>query len=64
MKEKYYLVNKDENNYIIIDKDLVHGKNICWKNSINTHIIGKYKAKYFDFEVLEYSPKNEISRLR
>lgn len=49
-----YFVNRDEENYILIEEKLKQGRKTNWKNSIGTHIIGKYKNTEFDFEVLEY----------
>ena len=51
---KSYFVNKDKNNYVLIESDLIHGKITRWRDSIGTHITGKYKGKDFDFKVLEY----------
>lgn len=59
----HYFVNKDKDNYILINEKLVHGKKIDWKNSIGTNIIGKYKGIDFIFNVMQYSPKCNSPRL-
>ena len=50
-------INNNEN-YIIIDKKLKQGKKTNWKNSIGTHLIGKYKGIDFDFEIVDYNTNN------
>lgn len=58
-----YFVNRDEENYILIEEKLKQGRKTNWKNSIGTHIIGKYKNTEFDFEVLEYLYQKGTLRL-
>lgn len=48
------IIKISEDTYMIVDKSIVNNGKFNWKDSVGTHLIGKYQGIEFDFKIIDY----------
>ena len=47
------IIKISEDTYMIVDKSIVNNGKFNWKDSVGTHLIGKYQGIEFDFKIID-----------